>query len=70
VRFGFKQVGKTGGNVGVDVVNIGMHPIYVESVQLEVPNDCELMHAPLTLGTCQECKLESCWIPVFDRDPT
>jgi hypothetical protein len=37
-RAGFKYaVGKQSGAVSVDVVNIGMHPIYLESVQLEVP---------------------------------
>src|SRR6516165_94016 len=41
VRAGFVYtIEKRSGQVKVDVVNIGMHPIYVESVSVEVP--CEL----------------------------
>jgi hypothetical protein len=69
LRAGFKYlVEKKNGDVSVNVVNIGMHPIYVESVQIEVP--CTSMKVPQTLGGCQECKLESCAIPLYSRDPT
>jgi hypothetical protein len=70
LRAGFKYaVEKHSGAVSVDVVNIGMHPIYLESIELEVP--CELMtEAPQTLGGCDQCKLEGCAVALFSRDPT
>jgi hypothetical protein len=70
LRAGFKYtIAKNSGDVSVDVVNIGMHPIFVEAVQIEVP--CELMtEAPRTLGECQQCKLEACALAVYRRDPT
>jgi hypothetical protein len=70
LRAGFKYlVAKKNGSVTVDVVNIGMHSIYVEAVELEIP--CDLMtDAPKTLGECKQCKLESCAVPLYRRDPT
>jgi hypothetical protein len=66
LRSGFKYtVKKKSGNVSVDVVNIGMHPIYIESVQIEVP--CDADEGVL----CVPCGYERvCSLMVYRRDPT
>jgi hypothetical protein len=66
---GFKYLAeKKDGSVSVDVVNIGMHAIYVESVRIEVPCTSKFSQP---LSECEGCKLEeTCAISLYERNPT
>jgi hypothetical protein len=73
LRAGFKYVvEKKTGSVSVDVVNIGMHPINIESVQIEVPCDPKNFPPPKLPVGCDEClKIEqTCSLMIYRRDPT
>jgi hypothetical protein len=72
LRAGFKYTAeKHSGSVSIDVVNIGLHPIYVESVQIEVPCDSVDFPAPKLPVACDECfKVEQiCSLMLYRRDP-
>jgi hypothetical protein len=56
---------KRSGQVKVDVVNIGMHPIYVESVSVEVP--CELRKEERS-STPEDCQYYL--VPIYKREPS
>jgi hypothetical protein len=70
LRAGFKYiVEKHGGSVSVDVVNIGLIPIYVESVQIEVPCDPTDFPPPKLPVGCDECFKQICSLMLYRRDP-
>jgi len=59
VRFGFKNVDNKG-DIGLEVVNIGMHPIYIKSVEIQIPNGCEVVGVHHAFG-------DECWITIYDH---
>ena len=66
LRTGFKYVvEKRAGDLSVDVLNIGLHPINIESIQIEVPcstvnppPDATLFPKPRDCPDCEVVKVE------------
>lgn len=70
VRLGFNQAWElerffqgSEGDIGVEVVNIGMHPIYVKYVEIQVPSACKTNG----VKTGPDVVPDGCRLPIYDH---
>ena len=65
VQLGFSQPPVQGestqGHVEVDVVNIGLHPIYIRYAEIQPPNGCKIMGV-------ETSDSDACGLPIYDRN--
>jgi hypothetical protein len=65
-RLGYQRnVDKSDGEVGVEIVNIGTRPIYVRYVEIGFPDSCVLMNVKRDESTPSD----ACGIDIYRRDP-
>ena len=66
VRLGLdRDIEKSDGYIAVQVVNIGIRPIYIKAVRIDMPNGCDLMHVKRD----PDIPSDSCGLGVYGSFP-
>jgi hypothetical protein len=64
MRLGFTRDLKSNeGDTSVEVVNIGMHPMYIRYVEIQVPNGCKIMGVETDPGIASD----ECGLSIYDH---
>ncbi len=65
VHLGFERaVENNKGDIDVEVVNIGMHPIRIKYVEVQPPNGCKIMGVKTDPGVLPD----TCGVPIYDHN--
>jgi hypothetical protein len=65
VHLGFERaIENNKGEVDIEVVNLGMHPIYIKYVEVQPPNGCKIMG----VKTDPEVSPDTCGLPIYDHN--